>query len=105
MKKDRKKETPEAIAKSAACYYNLAVKRILSLNGKFVAPWTFKEVQEIMLCNPTSADVVSAIETAEAYLAANGEINERFCTVKDGCGCTGRMFLDNAKAEMSKLNA
>lgn len=105
MKKNRKKETPEAIAKSAACYYNCAVARILSLNGKFVAPWTFKEVQEIMLCNPTAADVVSAIETAETYLAANSEINERFCSVIDGNGCTGRMLLDNAKAEIAKINA
>ena len=105
MKTDRKKETPEAIAKSAACYYNCAVKRILFLTGKFVAPWTFKEVQEIMLCNPTAADVVSAIEKAESYLAANSEINERFCTVKDGNGCTGRMLLDNAKAEIARIKA
>ena len=105
MKKDRKKETPEAIAKSAACHYNVAVSRILALTGKFFEPWTLKEVQEIKLCNPTAADVLSAIETAESYLAANSEINERFCTVKDGWGCTGRMHLDNAKAEIAKINA
>lgn len=105
MKKDRKKETPEAIAKSAACHYNIAVNRILNLTGKAFEPWTLKEVQEIALCNPTASDVVSAIEAAEAYLAANGEINERFCTVKDGCGCTGRMHLDASKAEISKLKA
>lgn len=105
MKKDRKKETPESIAKSAACYYNIAVKHILAWTGKFVAPWTLKEVQEIMLCHPAASDVVSAIENAETYLAANSEINEWFCTVKDGNGCTGRMYLDKAKAAISKINA
>jgi hypothetical protein len=81
----------------AAINLNLATRRIRFFMGHSLKSYAIDALRSIDSVNPTVQECQNKLEAVEGYLATAPEISNRFEEVRDGSGCTGRMFLNAAK--------
>lgn len=97
-KKDKKKNSPAAKISSAKSNLNLAISMIAACKGyAWSARILFKDLRELVYCYPTAEDCKNKLAEIDSYLANNSDIASKFETVKEGNGCTGRLFLETAR--------
>lgn len=80
-----------------AIQLNYAVRMIRNLKGYRFNPCAFTDLREIATIHPTMEECKVKLTEIETYLEQNPELVSRFDSVKDACGCTGRLFLNTAK--------
>ena len=79
-------------------------KRLVQVSKYSAEPWKFKAIPEFA---PESLDgALAYYRLIVDYMASMPEAErQKFETMQDGCGCTGRMFLESIEPRINRILA